>query len=149
MFYFDAELPTMKLTNSLSFDDLVNHPNVVDCCFESPEAIFAQPSVYNAMPSILLDFVAEQSTFMCFGADRGQVSIILDTGASLAITPNADDFIGPVTVPPGERRLGGMAQGMPIEGVGTVCWTFTAEDGSAGPSPPKTGPISKLRPKPI
>ena len=130
MFYFDANEQTPELTDPFCFDNLVECPNAVHACFASPETIFAQPSVYNTMPSTPHDFVAEPSSFMCFGAERGRVSIILDTGASLAITPSADDFIGPITVPPGERRLGGMAQGMPIEGVGTVCWTFTAEDGS-------------------
>ena len=50
--------------------------------------------------------------------------VIFDSGASLAISPCADDFVGPIQKLPTERRLGGMAAGMLIEGVGTVRWTF-------------------------
>jgi len=45
--------------------------------------------------------------------------VIFDSGASLAITC-AEDFVGPIQRLPHERRLGGMAAGMLIEGIGTV-----------------------------
>ena len=51
-------------------------------------------------------------------------SVIFDSGASLAISPSKDDFVGPIQQLPTERRLGGMAAGMLIEGIGTVRWTF-------------------------
>ena len=50
--------------------------------------------------------------------------VIFDTGASLGITYEKDDFEGPLTIPEGDLRLGGMAQGLKIEGVGAVTWTF-------------------------
>ena len=53
--------------------------------------------------------------------------VIFDSGASLAISPCKDDFVGPIQRLPTERRLGGMAAGMLIEGVGTVRWTFQAD----------------------
>jgi len=55
-------------------------------------------------------------------------SVIFDSGASLAISPCAEDFVGPIQKLPHERRLGGMGAGMLIEGIGTVRWTFKAED---------------------
>jgi hypothetical protein len=56
--------------------------------------------------------------------------VIFDTEASLGITFDKDDFDGPITIPEGELRLGGMAQGLKIEGVGPVTWTFRNTDGS-------------------
>lgn len=52
--------------------------------------------------------------------------LIFDSGASLAISPDAKDFVGPITPFATERRLGGIAQGMLIAGTGT----------SNGPSQP-------------
>ena len=57
-------------------------------------------------------------------------AIIFDTGASLAITPDKLNFDGPLTVPKGDLRLGGMANGLPIEGIGPVTWTFSKSDGT-------------------
>ena len=57
--------------------------------------------------------------------------VICDTGASLAITHDKNDFDGPLTVPKGDLRLGGMANGLNIEGFGSFTWTFrngTGED---------------------
>ena len=54
-------------------------------------------------------------------------SVIFDSGASLAISPCKEDFVGPIQPLPHERRLGGMAAGMLIEGIGTVRWTFKAD----------------------
>jgi hypothetical protein len=58
------------------------------------------------------------------------VPIIFDTGASLAIMPDADDFIAPPTLLGTPMKLGGMVNNLEIRGVGTVCWTFEAADGS-------------------
>ena len=54
--------------------------------------------------------------------------VIFDSGASLAISPCTEDFVGPIRKLPHERRLEGMAAGMLIEGIGTVRWTFKADD---------------------
>jgi hypothetical protein len=56
--------------------------------------------------------------------------IIFDTGVSLAITHNKPHFDGPQSCPKGDLRLGGMANGLKIEGIGLVTWTFVASDGS-------------------
>lgn len=55
---------------------------------------------------------------MNFGAIRH--AMIFDKGASLGITHCKEDFDGPLTLPEGDLRLGGMAQGMRIEGMGPV-----------------------------
>ena len=56
--------------------------------------------------------------------------VVFDTGASLGITFDKSDFDGPITIPEGDLRLGGMAQGLKIEGVGPVTWTFRNSDDS-------------------
>ena len=50
--------------------------------------------------------------------------IIFDTGASLAISPCVDDFVPGSIKKLHNRYLGGLANGLPISGVGTVRWTF-------------------------
>ena len=40
------------------------------------------------------------------------------------------DFDGPMSVPTGDLLLGGMANVLRIEGIGTVTWTFANLDGT-------------------
>lgn len=69
-----------------------------------------------------------QALMMIGGVQRKPV--IFDTGASLGITFDKEDFDGPLTIPEGDLCLGGMAQGLKIAGVGPVTWTFRNPDGS-------------------
>ena len=50
--------------------------------------------------------------------------IIFDSGASVAITGYKKDFISDLTHPKTETRLGGMANGMLVEGIGYVKWSL-------------------------
>ena len=61
---------------------------------------------------------------------RTKSAVIFDTGASLGITNDIKDFDKPLTIPKCDLRLGGMANGMKIEGVGPVTWTFSNKDGT-------------------
>ena len=77
--------------------------------------------------------ITSQEVLAClmFGDSKGvKHPVIFDTGASLAITPDKSDFDGPLSVPSGDLRLGGMANGLRIEGIGQVTWTFTNTDGT-------------------
>jgi hypothetical protein len=56
--------------------------------------------------------------------------VISDTGASLAISPDPEDFVDTPKLLARPLTLGGMAQGMSVEGTGIVSWTSTADDGS-------------------
>ena len=49
--------------------------------------------------------------------------VIFDSGASLAITPHH----GNIKPFPTERQLGGMANGMLIEGIRLIKWAFKTE----------------------
>ena len=55
--------------------------------------------------------------------------VILDSGASLAISPSEEDFVGPITYYTSERSLGGMAGGMAIKGIGKIAWSYKTPTG--------------------
>ena len=52
--------------------------------------------------------------------------IIIDSGASLAISFNNSDFID--TIHPLNQKLGELANGLDIKGIGTVNWKFRSKD---------------------
>jgi hypothetical protein len=54
--------------------------------------------------------------------------IIFDTGAILAITPELSDFVEPPKPLVRPMRLGSMANGIEIAGIGIIAWMFTAKD---------------------
>jgi hypothetical protein len=58
------------------------------------------------------------------------LSLIFDAGAILAITPDLSDFVDPPKPLAQPMRLGGMANGIEIAGIGIIAWTFTAKDGT-------------------
>jgi hypothetical protein len=58
------------------------------------------------------------------------MTVIFDTGASLAITPELSDFVSPRKPLARPMKLGGMANGIEIKGIGIIAWTFTAKDGT-------------------
>jgi hypothetical protein len=55
--------------------------------------------------------------------------ICIDSGASLTISNNKDDFLclRPIT----DQHLSGIATGLPISGIGTLKWTFLTDSGAA------------------
>ena len=57
------------------------------------------------------------------------VPIIFDTGASLAITGDKQDFLPNTFKEVTSLKLGGMAAGALITGAGNVAWTFSCENG--------------------
>jgi hypothetical protein len=58
------------------------------------------------------------------------MTVIFDTGASLAITPELSDCVSPPKPLARPMKLGGMANGIEIKGIGIIAWTFTAKDGT-------------------
>ena len=56
--------------------------------------------------------------------------VIFDTGASLAITGCQEDFLPHSYKPITTLKLGGMAAGAAITGVGDIAWTFACDDGN-------------------
>ena len=62
--------------------------------------------------------------------NQGHFQVIWDSGASHSISPDAKDFVGPLTKPSVFKRLTGLAKGLIIKGEGTVQWSFTDVTGN-------------------
>jgi hypothetical protein len=106
---WSQELASMSELLYISKSPMANGPTTV-----------VEEDVLHAMGSF-----NESCVFMNFAtSSKEKHPVIFDTGASLAITFDKADFDGPLTVPKGDLRLGGMANGLKIEGVGSVTWTF-------------------------
>lgn len=61
----------------------------------------------------------------CLAPSRlNKFPVIFDSGASIAITGNKGDFVGPLLPPATDLCLGGMAHGAKVEGIGNVHWRF-------------------------
>ena len=85
------------------------------------------PMLIPDFKTVITSAESDPSVFMTF-TNRSTIRqpVIFDTGASLAITPDKSDFDhGTLSVPQGDLRLGGMANGLKIEGMGPVTWTFS------------------------
>jgi hypothetical protein len=50
--------------------------------------------------------------------------VILDSGASISITPDRKDFVEPINTPGPITQLQGIAEGLRIEGQGHVLWAM-------------------------
>ncbi|KAI2491583.1 hypothetical protein MHU86_22988 [Fragilaria crotonensis] len=50
--------------------------------------------------------------------------VIWDSGASISITPDRKDFVGPINTPGPITQLQGIAKGLRIEGQGHVLWAM-------------------------
>jgi hypothetical protein len=53
--------------------------------------------------------------------DDPNIPIIIDTGASISISPTISDFVGPIR-PPSIDRLQGLGDGCQVDGEGTIEW---------------------------
>ncbi len=113
---------------SLSVDDCwVSAGKTLRPCVYGPSSFdLSHTSVCMQSSEEQLSSVDDPSVFMVFRTQLPQRQpAIFDTGASLAISPEKADFDGPLTIPKGDLRLGGMANGLKIEGLGSITWTFS------------------------
>ena len=56
--------------------------------------------------------------------------VIWDSGASHCISFSPQDFCGSIRSAPNKTQLQGISKGLPIAGIGTVCWAFSTTDGN-------------------
>ena len=115
--------------DSLSFlTDLTDKTFEVNCdhhqdkFFEPAINFCPTPRIYNALTTgnIGPSFINPITSIKEF-------PIIFDSGASVAISGFKEDFISTLNSPKKEIRLGGMANGMPVEGIGNVKWSFKSD----------------------
>jgi hypothetical protein len=90
-----------------------------------PKISFIPPS--ERAIDALLDFTLFPTVVNSTGGSSTKPAI-LDTGASMAISPDAGDFVEPPQTLLVPIALGGMARGMMFAGTGIVSWTCTAKD---------------------
>jgi hypothetical protein len=81
----------------------------------------------NLAPSDLTLSELIGNTMMCPVVNNAMsqwiMTVIFDTGASLAITPELSDFVSPPKPLARPMKLGGMANGIEIKGIGIIAWT--------------------------
>jgi hypothetical protein len=93
---------------------------------DDPAALFAPSD--RALQALLDDRLSEPSGF--FTCAKRVVSAILNTGASLGVSPFVGDFLETPTPPSRPMFIGSMSSGLRITGIGKIVNTFTAKDGT-------------------
>jgi hypothetical protein len=89
----------------------------VDCCFNGvpdPEEPISK--------EVELDIAALTRKKSIYFSNRDNMPIVIDTGASLSLTPNINDFIGDLK-PAHIQDLNGLSSKTTVVGVGRVRWT--------------------------
>jgi hypothetical protein len=134
--FFDAQAIEAVENDSswdvLKLDDIYVPRIVVDCLspnsthLDDPAALLA-PSIL-ALQALLDDRLSEPSGFFTWATRK--VQVILDTVASLRISPHDGDFLEPPTPPRRPMFIGSTANGLEVTGIGKLVNTFTANDGS-------------------
>jgi hypothetical protein len=99
-------------------------PRIVPSYNNTPFTDATQASRIRAMIAFLAD--ANAPTFTPITSD--DLVIILDSGCTIAMTPDIDDFIDG-TYKPQQHTVGGIASGLQTEGVGQVLWKLTDTNG--------------------
>jgi hypothetical protein len=83
--------------------------------------------------AIDLQPAGRSATKSCYWAnDDSSVPIIIDTGASVSVSPNEADFIGPIMAIPGGKKIEGLNSQVQVEGHGRVRWTVHDKNGCEG-----------------
>jgi hypothetical protein len=134
--FFDTH-QTEGDTNYVSWDllqlDSIYTPRmVIDCssttltALDDPAALFSPSD--RALQALQDDRLSDPSGF--FTVANRVVSVILDTGASLGVSPFDSDFLEPPTPPSRPMFIGSMSSGLRITGIGKIDNTFTANDGT-------------------
>jgi hypothetical protein len=59
--------------------------------------------------------------YILHAVDDPNLPVIVDTGASISLTPNIFDFIGPIR-PPSTQKLLGIGDGCDVDGEGVIEW---------------------------
>ena len=124
---FDLSLTPTPVPNGI-FD-------MSDCCLPEVTVRCDHHTSFDVVPSSVQAY--DPSPKGLIGASMGTVDllykcdntsfpVVFDSGASLAISMYASDFVGPIR--PLNRTLGGLANGLDIKGIGTVHWKFRCKD---------------------
>jgi hypothetical protein len=67
--------------------------------------------------------------YVLYTADDSHLPVVVDTGASISISPNISDFVGPITKPFCES-LQGLGESTKVDGQGIIEWQIRDELGT-------------------
>ena len=119
--------PSQALDILPFLSELHDHIHHVDCN-NSLEDSFEYAISHCPSPKICNALVGENIDSSLFHPLSSSVNkkfpIIFDSGASVAISGYRNDFISDLKEPSSEIRLGGMANGMLVKGIGNVKWSL-------------------------
>ena len=125
-YYFDA---VEKETHSLQFDLHLSKHHYVNTTLNTTPVSGTQVCTAPMVSAKGgLELLREQDLEVNLTM-QDKMPVILDTGASLAITGNKHDFLPNTYQELHDLKLGGMASGTKIEGVGDVSWQFSCDNG--------------------
>ena len=118
-------IPWIDTTMDTSIPISDRHQHVYCTPFQAETSLTAPPSptAMVALTPGLVDLYPLSSSL------PSTFPVIIDSGASLAISPHQSDFVGTIHYYENEKRLGGMAGGLTITGIGRVAWSFKTTNG--------------------
>ena len=88
-----------------------------------------QPSSQDITPAIFRAALMSPTRFRSTLPKHSTFSVIWDSGASMSITHDKRDFVGPLKSPGLKTKLQGIAKGLRIEGHGHVMWAMHDSEG--------------------
>ena len=125
---YQLALEPAWIDNSFNFEDLQEpHHHILGYLHQKEEEL-VNPPTSQAFTALTHPTLSKVDLFP-LASMPSSFPVILDSGASLAISPSEGDFIGPIKLYSTPRHLGGMAGGMNIKGIGKVGWSFKTPTG--------------------
>ena len=126
VFYDSVSVLPPSLNDVFKIDDICLPEYFVNCDFHTHKDVTLDVSSTSpALSSITSAYIASSMTNvnLLFSGARDSFAVIFNTGTSLAISFDEHDFVGPIR-PLTNYMLVGLANGVAIEGNGTVKWKF-------------------------
>ena len=125
-FYDTVSILPLSLKDVFNIDDICLPEYSVNCDFHPHKDVTMDgTSTSPALSSTTVAYIdsSTANVNLLYSGARDSFSIRFDTNASFEISFDKSDFVGPIR-PLTNHMLGGLANGVAIEGIGTVIWKF-------------------------
>ena len=124
------DTPSTSSSEAQSVQLFPNHNSCNRSCPSLPKHqwIFTpkRPAKIKARPTALLnESVILSHPCACKASMKKEDTfvIIWDSGCSISVSPDRDDFVGPLTKPPNKSSIQGISNSLKIQGIGHVRWS--------------------------